>query len=344
MADPTISAGYPRGLADFAAARKGADRAELLRRAGLTEKDLEHQDNRVPVERYLALFDAAVALTGEPAIALQYGEAVRMQEVSIVGLICEACETTMDVGRELNRYAALLYDDAHSEPAAMMRGVFKDGGFWMETPHEAFSSSRYFAEAEFARLVWNGRIMFANTPEFHELKYPRQIHFMHADPGYASEYERVFQAPVVFNSHWTAMEVDAAFLTLKQPPVNRYVFGVLSERADALLKSLQSAKTTRGRVESLLLPILHRGDIGMDAIAEKMGVSRQTLYRNLRAEGLTYEAVVDDLRHRMALNFLASRKVSINETAYLVGFSEPAAFSRAFKRWTGMSPSAARKA
>jgi AraC-like DNA-binding protein len=81
----------------------------------------------------------------------------------------------------------------------------------------------------------------------------------------------------------------------------------------------------------------------MDTIAEKMSTSRQTLYRNLKAEGVTYEQVLDELRHRMALNFLAGKKVSVNETAYLVGFSEPAAFSRAFKRWTGSSPSAARK-
>lgn len=342
MADPTISAGYPRGLLDFAA-RKGADRAALINRAGLTERALAHQDNRVPVDRYLALYDAAVALTGEPAIALQFGEAVRMQEVSIVGLICEACETTIDVGRELNRYAALVFDDARSEAATLMRGVWKSGGFWIELPHDLFAANRYIVEAEFARLVWNARVMFATTPEFQKLKYPQRIQFKHADPGYAAEYARVFQAPVTFDAPWNAMQVDAEFLTLRQPPVNRYVFGVLSERADALLKSLKDAKTTRGRVESLLLPILHRGDAGMDVVAEGLGMSRQTLYRNLRAEGVTYETVLDELRHRMALNFLAGRKVSINETAYLVGFSEPAAFSRAFKRWTGKSPSAARK-
>jgi AraC-like DNA-binding protein len=139
------------------------------------------------------------------------------------------------------------------------------------------------------------------------------------------------------------MSIDPEFLTLKQPPVNRYVFGVLSERADALLKSLQESKTMRGRVEGILVPILHRSDISMDVVAEQLGVSRQTLYRSLKAEGVTYETVLDELRRKMALNFLAGKKVSVNETAYLVGFSEPAAFSRAFKRWTGKSPSAARK-
>ena len=87
------------------------------------------------------------------------------------------------------------------------------------------------------------------------------------------------------------------------------------------------------------MPVLHTGDISMDAIAEKMAVSRQTLFRRLKAEDATFEKVLDELRHRLALNYLGGRKASVNETAYLVGFSDPAAFSRAFKRWTGKSPS-----
>lgn len=342
MSNATISAGYPRGLLGFAAS-KGADRRALLERSGLGEDELAQQDNRIAVDKYVALFKAAAELTNEPAIALQYGQAVRMQEISIVGLICEACETTLEVGRELNRYAALVVDDDRGEPGVLMRGVMAEEGVWIEGPHDLFANYPVIAEAEFARLVWNGRVMFANSEEFAKLRYPAEIHFMHADPGYRAEYERVFQAPVVFNSRWNAMLVDRGFLMLKQPPVNRYVFGVLSERADALLKSLQVSKTTRGCVESLLMPILHTGDVSMDTVAEKMGVSRQTLYRNLKSEGATYEQVLDELRHKMALNFLAGKKVSVNETAYLVGFSEPAAFSRAFKRWTGTSPSAARK-
>jgi AraC-like DNA-binding protein len=109
-----------------------------------------------------------------------------------------------------------------------------------------------------------------------------------------------------------------------------------------LLKTLEQSRSTRGKVESLLMPVLHTGDVTIDAIASKMAMSRQTLFRKLKGEGVTFERVLDELRHRLALDYLSTRKVSVNETAYLVGFSEPAAFSRAFKRWTGTNPRDAR--
>lgn len=337
MPEPTIAAGYPRGLVDFAVS-KGADRAALLKRAGIDAEALTHQDNRVSVAKYLALFDAAADLTGMPAISLEYGKAVRMQEISIVGLICEACETVLDVPKQLYRYSQLVVDDERGEPAILMRGVAKDGGVWIEGPSALFTDNPVIAESEMARLIWNTRVMFANTPEFQKLKYPRLVHLRRKAPAHAAEYERILEAPVVFESDWNAMQIDPGFLALKQPPVNRYVFSVLSERAEALMKSFEEARTTRGRVEGVLMSILHTGEASMDAIADKLGQSRQTLYRNLKDEGVTYEQVLDELRHKLALHFLNGKKVSVNETAYLVGFSDPASFSRAFKRWTGVSP------
>jgi AraC-like DNA-binding protein len=81
----------------------------------------------------------------------------------------------------------------------------------------------------------------------------------------------------------------------------------------------------------------------MGRVACHLGMSRQTLFRRLKVEGVTFELVLDDLRRTLALHYLGGQKVSVNETAYLVGFSEPAAFSRAFKRWTGSNPSEVRR-
>jgi len=340
MSDATIAAGYARAMLDFAVA-KGIARDILLTRAGIDPDTLASPDNRVTVACYLSLIGAAAELGNEPSIALQFGQAVRMQDISIVGLICEACETTAEVGKQLNRYAALVLDEGIDEPATLIRATWQDDGVWIEGPSDLFAH-RYIAEAEFARLVWNARMMFQNSEAFAQLKFPHVIRFKHPAPSYHAVYERVFQAPIVFDAPRNEMRIDPEFFTLRQPPVNRYMFGILSERAETLLKELQASRTTRARVEALLLSILHTGDVGMEAIATKLATSRSSLYRDLKAEGTTFERILDEIRQHLAHDFNSSKKVSIRQTAYLLGFSDAAAFSRAFKRWTGKSPREAR--
>ena len=92
-------------------------------------------------------------------------------------------------------------------------------------------------------------------------------------------------------------------------------------------------------VERRVEPLLETGEVRIDRIARELGLSRQTLYRRLKAEGVTFEEIVDRLRHRLALRFVREQGMSVKESAWRLGFSDPAAFSRAFKRWTGSSPS-----
>ena len=167
------------------------------------------------------------------------------------------------------------------------------------------------------------------------------VHVTHTDPGYRTEYERIFRAPVVFDSDRNAILLNDTVLDLTTPETSTYGFRVMSDRAEALLKQLDDSTTMRGRVEHILMPLLSTRNVGMGAIAEKLGCTRSTLLRRLKAEGVTFEQVLDELRHKMALHYLDGKKASINQTSYLVGFSDPAAFSRAFKRWTGRSPRAA---
>jgi AraC-like DNA-binding protein len=165
------------------------------------------------------------------------------------------------------------------------------------------------------------------------------IHVTHKAPAYAAEYERVFELPVVFESGRNAILMKGnAFPDVLNAKPSRYVFGILSERAETLLREMDAAATTRGRVESAIMPILHTGEANMAAIAAHVALSRQTLARRLKSEGTTFERLLDELRHRLALAYLGDSKVSVHQCAYLTGFSDPAAFSRAFKRWTGSSP------
>jgi AraC-like DNA-binding protein len=329
MVEPTIAASFARALMELAVS-KGASRKLLAERSGIDPKDLQDPDNRIPFAKYIALMRTGKELCNDPALALHFGEAVDMAEVSIVGLIGEASETTLEAFAQVNRYSRLIVevDTGTADRFALTRS---NGQLWFVDNRKNPNEFPEITEGGFARGVCGAR-------RLDETPFVKAVHVTHSDPGYRAEYDRIFRAPVVFESDKNAMLVDEAWLNRRIAIQPRYVFGVLSERAEALLKSLERSKTSRGRVEGLLMPILHTGDASIEAIAGKLGVSRQTLFRKLKAEGVTYEKVLDELRHKLALHYLAGKKVSVNETAYLVGFSEPSAFTRAFKRWTGASP------
>jgi AraC-like DNA-binding protein len=99
----------------------------------------------------------------------------------------------------------------------------------------------------------------------------------------------------------------------------------------------------RREVEQRLESVLDSGDVGIERIARDLGCSRQTLYRRLKSEGTTYEKLLDGLRRRLALRLVRDEGLSVKEAAYRLGFSDPAAFSHAFKRWTGTSPGEMRR-
>jgi AraC-like DNA-binding protein len=330
MTEFTIAAGTARALMALAVAR-GASRNALIERSGIDPAKLQDQDNRVPFAMYVALMRAGQELCRDPALALHFGEAFDFEDLSIVGLIGMASETMAEAFAQLSRYARLAVEvDCSETDRFSLKRI--EGQLWIVDTRRNANDFPELTESTFARMVCSFRRAFG------EPHYLKAVHVTHPAPAYRAEYDRVLRLPVVFDSDKNALLADDALLTWRNPNASRYVFGILSAHADELLKHLERSKSTRGRVESLLMPILHTGKANMDTIASNLGLSRQTLLRKLKMEGVTFEKVLDELRHTMALHYLRSRKVSVNETAYLVGFSEPAAFSRAFKRWTGHSP------
>lgn len=117
---------------------------------------------------------------------------------------------------------------------------------------------------------------------------------------------------------------------------------LLGEFSRKLASAANPPSPFRRTVEECIEPLLATGEASIDRVAHSLGLSRQTLYRRLKAEGVTFEALLDELRHRTALKLLRDDHLSVKQASWRLGFSEPAAFSRAFKRWTGTSPGAMR--
>jgi AraC-like DNA-binding protein len=337
MGNPTISAGYPKALLDFAASR-GADRLTLIARSHIHPDELLNQDNRIPLANYLAMLEAGIESCNEPALSLLFGEAVGLPDISIVGLMGQVAENSEDGRKQLNRYGRLAIDEDDGGASNPMELVREGSDVWVRSTSRLYVEHPLLTESGFARTVCGVRAALASMPGFASRPFPKAIRFTHKEPGYRAEYDRIFGVPLFFESPMNAILIDEAFMQMKQPRPNPYLSELLRAHAEGLLANLDRSKSTRGRVESLLIPLLHTGEANMDLIAGKLALSRQTLFRKLKAEGVTFEKVLDELRHKLALHYLNGQKASVNETAYLVGFSDPAAFSRAFKRWTGSSP------
>lgn len=330
MSNLTISAGVAAGLIAFAVER-GADRADLMASAGVLPADIEDADHRLPFDTYMALMRSAQDMCDDPALALHFGEAVDLAELSIVGLIMNASATMADAFAQMQRLGRLTLETEGLSDGPRFQTSMRDGQLWMVDTRTNPNAFPELTEGAFARLVCGPRRFL---PQPHVLA----VQVTHPAPAYRAEYDRIFQCPVTFSSNWNAMRLDPQIATWPVALQPRYVFDVLTQRADGLLQALEDQQTFSGRVEAVLLPLLHTGEASADGVARALGFSRQTLFRKLKSEDASYEQVLDALRHRMALRYLSGGRVSVNETAYLVGFSEPAAFSRAFKRWTGKSP------
>ncbi|HEX8064124.1 MAG TPA: AraC family transcriptional regulator [Allosphingosinicella sp.] len=331
----TVAAGLARGLIEFAETR-GADRDDIVAAAGLDERALAEQDGRVPIEEYRLLFRAATAATGDPAFALYFGLQIDMAELSAVGLLLQSSATIAEVLVQLNRYTPLLVE-TECTGAERFEQQSRGGEIWIVDTRVAPNAFPELTETTFARFV-------GSTRQFGMRSFVTQVQVTHPEPDHAVHYARVFGIPTQFSAPWNAMKVDETWLAQPVRLQPAYLSNILTAHTEGLLRALEETHSIREQVERLLMPMLHSGEARMERAAGALGWSSDTLYRRLRAEGVTFEELLDDLRRKVALRYIEEEAVAISQIAYLVGFSEPSAFSRAFKRWTGRSPRSFRPA
>ncbi|CUH82537.1 AraC family transcriptional regulator [Tropicibacter naphthalenivorans] len=337
MTQQMMAAGFVSGLLDYAVAR-GAPREVLLAATGLAEADLADQDNRVPVTAYQALIAAGIQATGDTALLLRHTLDSRLETMSVVGQIVHSSASLAHSIEQLNRYLLLMAETPGLAGRDRFELRHENGQLWL-VDHLIVDGPAYLQlEASFARFISEFRRSFPS------LTFAIALEVSYAPPPHAELYPELLQIPVQFNATRNALRIDPIWATEDSDfePGNAYAFGVFTRHADQMLAELRHSDSLRDRIEAHILPNLHQGALSMDTVARDLGLSRQTLYRRLRDEGVTFAEIHDGLRARMARDYLTARKVSVNETAYLLGFSEASSFVRAFKRWTGQSPTAFR--
>jgi AraC-like DNA-binding protein len=163
--------------------------------------------------------------------------------------------------------------------------------------------------------------------------------FSHERPLDTRPYERIFGAATLrFSAPCNAVLFDKDTLRVALRDSNPKLHTVLRRHAERLLADIPPIDMLTGRVRELVLQLLPAGKSDVRHAAERLNMSRRTLARRLKTEGASYREVVEDARYALARRYLAMPTLDVKEIAFLLGYSETAAFSRAFRRWSGHSP------
>lgn len=331
MKEQTVAAGMATIFLNYAT-RHGANREVLLENAELTEHELSDQDNRVPVAKYQCLIYSAREMCGDPALHIRYTQDTSFRDISIVGLLVHAAPNMKESMRQFARYSKLLVEVDLLQEGPRFDIKHIDNGLWIVDQRPDPNNFPKMTEMALGRFIGEYKLGFP------DLSLCQKLSFTHARPNYADEAQDLYGLPTSYGADFNGLQMTPEWLEIEYENTNDYAFGLFSDHADELVEALEQNTCIRAQVEANLMKILHEGEISMERTASIMGMSRQTLYRRLKEEKASFTEIYDDLRKRMAEDYLRARKASINQVAYLTGFSEPSSFTRAFRRWTGQSP------
>jgi len=315
----TVSA-FVRGFAAL-----GFDVDALLASARVDPDVLRDPDSSIACSQFGAVIGAAYAERRMPNLALHLAAVIPIGAFPLLDYLILTCSTVGEGLQQLVRYMRL-----EQNPAQVgLRLDESPTRVTVDAPGNTFS-------VEFTTALAVCHLREETEGRFS----PLAVHFAHR-PDDVEEFGRILKAPVTAGSAWNGLLISEDRLKLPLRRRDATLRGVL-EAAAARLKPPPEATDVVSEVRRVLTSRLTGGDMRVQSIARAMGTTTRTLQRRLAEAGVTYNEVLEATRRDAAEQYLAGRVLSIGEIGYLLGYSEPAAFHRAFKRWHGVTPAAFR--
>ncbi len=169
--------------------------------------------------------------------------------------------------------------------------------------------------------------------------------FRHQAVGPVAAYENFFKAPVAFGAQFNALIFDSTMLDVPSRARRAESKEVLVRRLDGLRRDLGLASDGNevAKIRQAVMRNALKGDYTASGLAQSLGMSLSSLQRHLRAAGASASRLIDEARHVNALGLLADSGLSVDEAAFRLGFESERGFRKAFRRWCGKSPAAARR-
>ncbi len=309
--------------------RLGLDAAGLLRRAGVDAARLGDPDARLPAEQADALWREAFAAAGDPCLALHAAEATPFGAFPALDYLAASSAT---LGEGLSRVAAYfpLVDprgriEVVAAPGAVALVFSAIGRRAVPPPAQEYTLAVLYLRArQVAPAPWK----------------PAEVRFTFPRPPQVGEHARLFEVEPRFEAREAALVLPRAAWDLPPRAPDPGLFTLLDDHARRLA---EAAEDLPGEVRAAIAADLPGREPSLETAARRLGQSRRSLQRRLTASGTSFARLVAEVRRERAEAFLAARNLSVAEVSWLVGFSEQSAFTRAFRRWTGRSPTEYRR-
>jgi len=325
------------GLSRLAVARlksAGVPVEPLLRRAGLAPEVIADPEERVSVQSQIRLLDEAAIALKDDFFGFTLSRDFDPREIGLLYYVMASSKTLGDALKRVARYSRITNE-------ALVFG-YQEGNRLVSTLRYSGvprHSDRHqiefclFAALRICRLLTGQNIV------------PQHFSFSHHRSEVIPEMGRFVGAKVEFGADTDefALNVDARELPLVHS--DPYLNDLLLKYCEAALADRRrNAGQLRTKVENAISSLLPHGRVLAQDIARTLGMSERTLARKLSDEGLNFSEILQRLRQDLAVRYLDDRKLHVSKIAWLLGFRDVSAFTHAFKRWTGRTPSQMRAA
>ena len=319
-------------LAYARANREGIDADDLVKKAGLVVADINIKDARLSVAGQIKFLELVADAIADPELGFHLAQDYELRNLDFLYYVAASADTLGNALLRLERYSRLVND------GVLMR-VRK--GKFVRISFEYTGIARHTDRHQMEFWVTSG------------IRICRQLTGRHLIPVHARiAHHRAYATSDLATFAGIGIEAGADVDEIAFPaaswdyPVvttDRHLHEFLVQYCeDALARRQIKVSPLRVQVENAAAELLPHGQAHSELVAARLGMSARTLARRLAAEGVSFADILRELRSALAHRYLADREMPISQVAWLLGYTEIGAFTHAFRRWTGVPPSAAR--
>jgi AraC-like DNA-binding protein len=328
-----VRAGIARGLRQFLGGYEGLHVGALLRDAGIDSDAEADPDVRLHGRRFIELLEYAARETGDSALALRYAARVPWQDLGVLAHVVLHSATIGAAMTHACRYLAVQQTIGRAS-VEVERG---EARVVYTVTDPAVGQHAQHSESVVAICT---RLCREGTGD--ATWAPRTVLFRHRAPANVDEHRRFFRAPLRFGADHDALVLAPAELRRPFRTADPSLLPALLRHADDVLARQRGADVIAD-VRREVIEAIGRSDASIEGVAAALGLSARSLQRRLGEHDLSFKDVVAEARLALAKRYLGDPSLSLTDAAFLLGYSDLSAFSRAFRRWTGTSPQTARR-